>query len=322
MIRGALIALLLAQEPDIRSTVINVQVPVTVLDKKGNYVPGLVAEDFQLFDEGLPEKVEVDESARPISLVVAVQASAGTRGTLDTIRKASALLAPLVAGETGEVSLIVFDHRVEVLAPFTSDAGELRAAFNKLKPGSGAHHLDDAAMEAIRLLRTRGVNRQKVVLLIAESFDQGSAVTPTDVFTFAALDDVLIYGVRMKQSKEPPAPPKNPVPPGGRLPGPMGEIATQTTDARVGAIGGGVFRGLLAANNLAAYVQFTGAREQTFSNQKSLEAAIAVIGKEVHSQYLLTFAPQDPAQGYHDLTVQVLRPDLQVRARRGYWALK
>jgi VWFA-related protein len=320
MIRTALIALLLAQEEAvIRSTVINVQVPVTVLDKKGNYVPGLTAEDFRLFDAGLPETVEVDEAARPISMVVAVQASSSTRDTLDTIRKASALLLPLVTGEMGEVSVLAFDHRVEVLSPFTSDAVELGKAFNKLKPGSAQHHLDDAAMEAIRLLRTRGSERQKIVLLISESFDQGSAVTPTDVFTFAALDDVLIYGVRMKQTKVPPAPAKNPVPPEARLSKGMGEIATGTSDARVVSVDGAVFKGLVAANNLAAYVQFTGAREQDFSNQKSLEAAIATVGKEIHSQYLLTFAPKAPERGYHEITVQVTQPDLKVRARRGYW---
>jgi VWFA-related protein len=322
MIRTALLALLLAQDdPVIRSTVVNVQVPVTVLDKKGNFLAGLTAEDFRLFDLGLPAKVQVDESARPISLVVAVQASSGTRGVLDTVRKASALFLPLVAGDTGEVAVITFDHRVEVLSPFTSDAAQLRTAFAKLKSGSAQHHLDDATMEAIRLLRTRGAERQKVVLLISESFDQGSAVTPTDVFTFAALDDVLIYGVRVKQNKPPPTPAKNPVPPEARLPM-GGEIQTQTSDARVATVGGGVFQSLLATNELAAYSQATGARELTFTNQKSLESAIATIAKEVHSQYLLTFAPQDPTPGYHDLTVQVTALDLQVRARHGYWALK
>jgi VWFA-related protein len=320
MIRATLLALLLAQQdPVIRSTVVNVQVPVTVVDKKGNYLTGFTEKDFHLYDEGDLQKIQVDDVIRPISLVVAVQANTNARNEFPAIRKMSSLLGPLITGEAGEIAVLGFDHRIEVLAPFTSNAKEIGAAFDKLKPGSNPHHLDDAAMEAVRMLRTRGSGRKKVVLLIAEGFDEGSSVKPEDVFAEAERDDVLIYSVRMRYTKKAPAPPVNPVPPENRAPLPQGEMQTQTTDARVGTVNGNVFRGLIAGNNLAAYAEFTGARTQDFSNQKKLEQAIMNIGKEIHSQYLLTFAPQSRQLGYHKLTVQLTRRDLQIRSRQGYW---
>ena len=327
MIRTALLALLLAQQDTvIRSTVVNVQVPVTILDKKGNYITGLTEDDFQLFDAGVQQKIQVDEAAHPISLVVAVQSNSDTRDLFATVRKASALLVPMITGETGEISVVTFDQRVQVLAPFTSNPAELQTAFARLKAGGGPHHLDDAAMESIRMLHTRGSGRKKIVLIVGEGFDQGSSVTPADVFTQAELDGVLIYGVKMNPAKpETPQKAKNPVPPEARGTQPMGTVQTMTTDVQRGGYGPSLneiydyFHGLKSDSNLSAYAQFTGARAQNFTNQKTLEAAIETIGKEVHSQYLLTFAPQDRQPGYHELVVNVTTPNLQVRARRGYW---
>lgn len=319
MIRTALLALLLAQQDTvIRTTVVNVQVPVTVLDKKGTYITGLTEKDFQVYDAGGLQKIQVDEAVQPISLVVAVQTNSRARDGFPLIRKASALLLPLVAGASGEIAVVAFDHRVEVLAPFTSNEAEIGAAFAKLKPGSTPHHLDDAAMEAVRMLRTRETGHKRIILLISEAFDQGSSVKPSDVFELAEREGILIYSVNMKQVRTP-APPVSPIPPENRAPRPMGDMQTQTSDARVVTVGGGVFRGHFGDNNLATYAQFTGASTQEFTNQKRLEAAIVNIGKEVHSQYLLTFAPQDREPGYHELAVSVTTPDLKVRARRGYW---
>ncbi len=318
MIRTLLFALLLAQQDTvIRSTVVNVQVPVTVLDKKGGYIAGLTEKDFQLFDAGLPQKIQVDYSVQPISLVVAVQCSMSARDALNAIRKASVLLTPLVAGESGEIALLAYDHRVELITPFTSNPTELAAGFAKLKGGGRPHHLDDAAMEAVRMLRAREHGRKKIVLLIGEAYDDGSSIEPENVFEQAEQEDILIYSVRMKYRKE--APPVSPIPPENRAPLPMGEMQTQTSDARVVTVGGGVFRGHFGDNNLESYAQFTGATTLNFANQKQLEAAISSIGKEVHNQYLLTFAPQERDSGFHDLTVSVTAPNLQVRARKGYW---
>jgi VWFA-related protein len=327
VIHTALLALLLAQdEAVIRSTVVNVQVPVTVLDKKGRHVPGLTADDFTLYDEGQRQVIQVDDVTAPISLVVAVQSNSNARDVLTTVRRASSLLFPLVAGDTGEIAVLAFDHRVEVLTPFTSKATELEAAFSHLKSGGGPHHLDDAAIEGIRLLHTRAKDRKKILLLIGEGFDKGSSVTTQDVLTQAELNGVLIYTAKMRPANpETPMKAKNPVPPEARGPAPMGTVRTMTTDVQGGGYGPSVndavnvFRGLMAENTLSAYAQFTGARAQNFSNQKSLEDAINAIGKEVHNQYMITFAPQSAAGGYHELTVQVANTTLRVRARRAYW---
>jgi VWFA-related protein len=260
-------------------------------------------------------------------MVVAVQSNSNTRDLFTTLRKTSNLLVPLISGDTGEVAVVTFDSQVQLLAPFTSDPAEIQAAFSRIKAGGGLHHLDDAALESVKLLHARGASRKKVLLIIGEGFDKGSSVTPGDVFTLAERDGVLIYGIKVKPANpETPQKAKNPVPPEARGPGPMGTTQTMTTDVQRGGYGPSLndvydyFHGLRANSNLSAYSKYTGGREQNFSNQRSLEKAIETIGKEIHSQYLLTFAPQDHEGGYHQLTVQVASsPKLQVRARLGYW---
>ena len=334
LLTGLLVAQAPPDRPDITVEVNNVQVPVTVRDGKGNFVNGLAPVDFQLLDQGVPQAVKLDVATHPISLVIAVQADSTARQILPTVQKTASIFSPLVAGESGEISVISFDHQVTVLAPFTSDQAAIKAGFAKLKPGSSQHHLDDAAMEGIRMLARRGKERKKVLILISETRDKGSAVTPRDVLTQAEFSEVQIFAVSMNHllnqlttQAEPNRP--NPVAPEFRTPLPMGQIRTGTTDAQTNMgnwtpIFAEIFalvKGIFVPNSLEVYTKFTGGREQNFVSLSGLEDAVAQIGEEIHSQYLLTFAPSSDQGGYHEITVKVLSssPNLKITSRTGYW---
>lgn len=332
--------LLVAQEPsvpeerpDIIADVNVVQVPVSVRDKSGRFVNGLTLNDFQLLDEGIPQPIQLDITSHPISLVIAVQADSSAQLVLPTIQKSADMWAPLVAGETGEIAVIGFDHRIQVLTPFTADAKEIKAGFAKLKPGSSQHHLDDAAMEGVRMLRNRGKDHRKILVLISETRDKGSSVTPRDVLTEVEFANVQVYPVEMNHfinqltSKTEPNRP-NPTPPEGRAPLPMGIMQTGTTDAQTNMgnwapIFPEIFalvKGVFIQNSLEVYSHFTGGREQDFVGLSGLEEAISQIGEELHSQYLLTFRPTNPKGGYHPITVTVnAAANLKISTRTGYW---
>ncbi len=330
MKRAALCFLLVfvaaAQEPIIRSTVVNVQVPVTVTNKQSRPVTNLTLNDFKLLDNGIAQDFQLDIVNHPVSLVVAVQTNTPAKKILPLVQNTSSLLEPLLAGETGEVAVLTFDHTVQTLLPFTNKADSIHTTFLKLTVGGTQHHLDDAALEGIRLLNTRAKGRKKILVLIGEAQDLGSAVSTRDVFQRAELDGILVYAVTMKLPA--PLPPRvtsrNPIPPEGRAPLPMGTIQTQTTDVQNGAYAPTVaemyeiVRGITASNSLEAYAAMTGGTQQTFDNQKQLEAALQQIGREVHNQYLLTFAPSQPTAGFHSLAVEVKVPGTKVRARRAY----
>lgn len=67
----------------------------------------------------------------------------------------------------------------------------------------------------------------------------------------------------------------------------------------------------------------TGGASFSFARQAGLESAIARLGEELHSQYVLSFTPTDAEPGYHRIEVQIVnQPKAQIRARPGYWATK
>lgn len=334
--------LLLAQDdadiPVLKGGTTLVQIPVSVRDADGNYINGLTQVDFQLLDEGIPQtNVKLDVESHPISLVVIVQANSRAEQLLPSVKKSASLFGPIVAGETGEIALIAFDHRVQVLTPFTSNPDQVKNAFNQLKAGSSVHHLDDAAMEAINMLRLRAGSRsrKKVLVIISETRDQGSAFTPRDVLTNAEQSDVQIYTVSMNRafnaltSKTEPNRP-NATPPEQRNPLPMGVLQTSTTDAQVN-VGNMApafkeifeqIKGIFVQNSHEVYTKFTGGREQNFASLSGLEEAVSRIGEEIHSQYLLTYSPSDSNKaGYHNVEVRVLtNPNYKISTRSGYWA--
>ncbi len=112
-----------------------IMAPVTVHDTKGNIVNGLTPLDFELYDNGKPQLITEDAASHPVSMVVAVQASANMVGILPGIRKIGSLFSGLVLGENGEIAVLSFDHRVQTMTDFTSDSDKISDAFKKLKIG-------------------------------------------------------------------------------------------------------------------------------------------------------------------------------------------
>ena len=80
-------------------------------------------------------------------------------------------------------------------------------------------------------------------------------------------------------------------------------------------------KGIFVDNPSEVYTKFTGGREYSFATQKGLEQAIADIGEELHSQYLLSYTPTNLDEaGFHTINVTVKgRPGLKIRTRPGYY---
>jgi VWFA-related protein len=316
----------------IRETFKFVLAPVTVTDRNGDFVSGLMPSDFRLLDNGKPQRITEDAASHPISVVVAIQANAEVEKILPQIQKLGALLQAQVLGDEGEVAVLAFDHRIQTLTDFTSDPDKIAMALKKLKAGSWTSTLNDATLEAINMLRKRPVTRRRAILLISESRDKGSQIKPREVLTQADFANVAIYSVDISKTMAsltatPPPPRPDLTPPGGKHL-PAGEVSTPTTESQ-NAMGNwapllkDVFdasKGAFVANPLDIYTRYTGGRQYSFIKQGTLDRAVSDIGAELHSQYLLTYSPNNQDEGgFHAITVQVLRPDLKIRTRDGYY---
>lgn len=322
-----------AKEDDAKFSisVTRVLAPVTVIDREGHFVSGLTPYDFRLFDNGKPQAITEDVAAHPISMVVAIQANAYTENVLKQVQKLGSVFEDLVLGDTGEVAVLAFDHRKQVLSPFTNEPGALKEALKKLHPGSMSSCLNDAVMESINMLRTRPSNRRRVLMVIAESRDGGSEIGVREVLTAAEFANVVIYPINVSHLLTSLTTAPTPNRPDNRPPGavhlPAGVIDTPTTQGQFNNNFIPMFveifkaaKGVFVADPLDVYTKYTGGREYSFMKQGALERAVAEIGEELHSQYLLTFSPNNLSEGgFHEIEVRVAKPELKVRTRNGYW---
>ena len=332
----AVAAALLAQNPPptFRETVRIVMAPVTVTDGNGDIVSGLQPKDFRLLDNGKLQNITEDVTSHALSLVVVVQSNAIVESILPQIQKLGSLLEAQVLGTEGEAAIIGFDHRIQVLSDFTSDGTKISAALKKLKPGSGSARLNDATIEAVRMVRKRPANRRRAILLISESRDNGSEMRAREVLTEAEFGEVVMYSVNishlMASLTAPPSANRSVLdnrPPGAvHLPAGMVETSTTQSQQAVGnwaPVFKEIFlaaKAIFVSNPLEVYTTYTGGREFNFKTQRGLERAVSAFGNEMHSQYLLTYTPNNQEEaGFHDIVVQVARPGFKVRTRDGYY---
>ena len=122
--------------------------PTTVRDRKGEFVDGLQLQDFELYDNNKLQKIRADVRDEPLSLVVAVQRSSNLADILPKIQRIGSMLNDLLAGQDGEVAVIGFDHRIQVVQDFTNETTKISEALKKLTPGSTNHAVIDAEMAA------------------------------------------------------------------------------------------------------------------------------------------------------------------------------
>jgi len=320
--------------PKFTSRVNVVIAPTTVLDRHGNYVNGLQPQDFQVFDNNKLQIVTQDVHEEPISLVVAVQKSWNLNEILPKIQRIGGMLNDLLVGQDSETAVIAFDHRVQVVQDFTTDTGKISETMKKLVPGSSQHAVNDAVVQAIRMLNVpRTKDRRRVLLLIAEKRDKGSENHLRDVLTQAEFANVVIYSLDISSvvaavTGTPMPPPPPPIPATAQHV-PAGAAQTPTTVGNDYYNGNWVpvfvdifkaVKSIFVDNTLDVFTRFTGGKEYSFVSEKSLEKAIEALSQEIHSQYLLSYVPNNPQEGgFHEIRVTVNRPNLEVRTRPGYW---
>ena len=320
------------------TTIKYVLVPTTVLDPDGHgYVNGLDAKDFELFDNDKRQKINAEFTQQAMSVVVVVQANSDVEPVLPALRKTGVLVHGLVTGQDSDVAVLAFDHRMQHLLDFTSDPDKIDDAMQKLNSGSSSARLIDAVLEADFMLRHHDPNnsRRRVILLLSRNMDKGSESHMEETVRRMQFDNVIVYCVDISKAltafmKKTPYPPaqNGRVPPEG-LPNVLGNGARSETNVVQQSTGNWAdavppilhsIHDLFKKSPAEALTYFTGGQIYSFAREKALENAISDIGKDLNSQYLLSYSPNNKDEpGFHNIKVTVDRPGLKIRTRPGYW---
>lgn len=180
--------------------------PTSVTDHAGNFVNGLTAADFQLYDNGVPQQI-YDDDFLPISLGIAIQGDL-KKQVLERVHDLGPLLGALVVGVGGEAAIFCFNGKLEIVQNFTPDLGRLTRTLRRLQYSPGPGHVIDATLDAMRLLDQRAVVRRRILLLVSESRDSGSDKSLDDALKDVPMSNTLIFWLNAGQG----AMPEDPVP--------------------------------------------------------------------------------------------------------------
>jgi VWFA-related protein len=234
---------------------------------------------------------------------------------------------------------VKFDGRDPMLVQdFTNDPDRIKVAVDKINAGSTGSRMIDAVDYSVDLLRKRPQSNRKIVLLISETRDEGSATRLREALIKANLANVLVYcvditqlAVRLTQRQDDPRPvPMDPA----TMNAPLGIPNTPTTmEQNYGMQNRAQFvpvlkeiytdtKRIFVADPAKQFATQTGGQHFYFLKQKGMEDAVERISQELHSQYIVTYNPSTKAEpGYHTIEVGIDRDNNHYicKTRPGYW---
>ncbi len=191
-----------AQEVTLHGGTSVVLVPTLVTNIAGEPIYRLSADDFSIYDNGVEQKVHLDEDvqAAQTSVVVAVEKGHSAEGTLDKVRRLGSLLYPIVGEGRGEVAVVAFDDKPELKQDFTANLDQVTKALGKIALGNYGCALLDAIAYSVRMLDSRAPTNRKVLFLVSGANDDGSKASIPEVMRQIERSNVLIYSATYSQT--------------------------------------------------------------------------------------------------------------------------
>lgn len=224
----------LAQDSPRQNNTISTQstlvlVPALVRTKAEELVFALKPDDFTLTDDGVPQKIHLEEDSggQPLALVVLIEiGGAGAR----EFQKFSSIAPPLppmlesiVGNVPHKVAVVAFDSQPTLLQAFTPDIAAAADAIRSLTPDcTRQHHLDDCASPlavrnvplgdngaaildsiafSVDLLRNQPIEFRRAILLISETLDRGSHSNLNDALRAINDTNTTIYSIGFSTGK-------------------------------------------------------------------------------------------------------------------------
>ncbi len=184
----------------LHTTTTLVVVPTLVQTTGKEPVASLTAADFVLTDNGVPQKVTLEEETkRPLSLVVLMQTGGVARGQFASYVNLETMLASLLGGAPNRVSIVNFDSRPEAASPFTTNVAEWREAIDHPDQGDSGAAIFDGISFA--LLKKEPVGNRRAILLISQEHDNGSKTQMKEIVRELGETNTAIYSVTFSAEK-------------------------------------------------------------------------------------------------------------------------
>ena len=148
-----------------------VSVALNVVDEHGAPVPGLTIDDFELAEDGKPQRIaNFDrESTTPLKIVLAVDASESVFNDEHLEREAAKKFMESLLRKQDQIDLMDFADDVDELVSFTSDAKKIDSGLGRIQHGDATALYDAVYLASQRLGETpSSAGQRRVVVLITD----------------------------------------------------------------------------------------------------------------------------------------------------------
>jgi Ca-activated chloride channel family protein len=270
-----------------------VNLPLNVVDAKGVPVPGLTKDDFEIIEDGKPQKIAIfeKESVAPLSIVLAIDASESVLRNERLEKDAAKHFVRALIRDQDEIDLMDFADTVREIVPFTNQIKRIESGLGDLQHGDATALYDAIYLGTQRLASTKGDSgRRRVMVLITDGGDTVKGVR---------------YGQALEQAQR-----------AGAM---VYSIIIVPVYADAGRNTGGEHALIQMASD-------TGGKYYYVEDAKDLEPAFKKVSDDLRTQYLLGYyAPQRN----HDTSLRqikirmkdvTLRDKYDLRYRTGYYA--
>ncbi|HXC70106.1 MAG TPA: VWA domain-containing protein [Pyrinomonadaceae bacterium] len=277
-----------------------VRLPITVTDKKGQFIPGLTKEDFVILEDKVPQTIETFSDdlslTTPLYIAVLMDTSPSTAGKLK-FQQESAMnfIHTVVKPRKDRVLFATFDDSINLRQDFTDRLDLLDKAVFSVKQMGKQTALYDAVWQFCDE-KMRSVSGRRVLLIVTDGDDTYSRADIRDAIDIAQRTETTIFAISTK----------------------AGFLATVP----------GVEAGTVADKgdrDLQTLCEETGGIAFFTGDMLSLERSFTKISKELRAQYLVTYNPTnkqyDGTFRKIDVKLADRRGDLKVRTKRGYKAI-
>jgi VWFA-related protein len=297
-----------ADSSTLRVTANEVLVPTLVEKRGGGILYGLKPEDFVLEDNGVRQKIRVQEEmdTAPVSLVVAVEEGGASVLEFDKLAKLGPLLDLFLSDGRSQAALVGFDSKPHLIRDYTHSSEDINESLKRLEPGNGGDAILDTVSYAVDLLESQPKEYRRVLLLISEERDHGSKHTkPEQLVEKIGRSDVLVLSVSFSPSR-------------AELLHDMKDSGNNRTMNMVSALA--MIVQAFKKNVAEEVAHMSGGEYTTFTGDKGFEARVVDAAKHARNRYLLTFSPADPAPGLHTIKVKTAQDyGARIVARANYW---
>ena len=272
----------------IHKRVDEVNVLFIATDRHGKFVRNLNQNDFNFFDDHKPVQSILNfrrETDLPIQMGLLVDVSGSVQGRFAFEKEAATgFLQHIIRPGYDKAFVVGFNKQSKLTQDFTDNVPALSAGVQRLNGGGGTALYDAIYKACKEKLLSEASDRpiRKAIVILSDGEDNQSEHSRAQAIEIAQRAEVLIYAI-------------------------------STDDSGLILRGDKVLEDLASATGGRAFFPF---------KMKDITHSFAAIEDELRSQYAVSYKPSDfDADGrYRSIEITALKKDLQVRARRGYYA--